>query len=148
MTSSRLYNNIGIDALGISFVLEQKNDLPLSKLLLVAPIISHQALLNHLARKPTKILSFEKYLIENISYFSNFNDRYYSSLVSSMNAVQLLCELGVAKFDDGIIHQHQAISYQKSMGRRAEKISKAAMNISDLISENQEKTYLNLRIEL
>lgn len=148
MSSSRLFNNIGIDALAIVFVLEKSDTLPISKALLVAPIVSHQALMNHLARKSTKVLSFEKYLIENIGNFSNFNDRFYGTLTNSVNAIQLLSELAIIEFRDGSIRLIREIEFNKKMGKRAEKIRKAAPNIAKLISEKKETTYLNLRIEL
>jgi hypothetical protein len=34
------------------------------------------------------------------------------------------------------------------MGKRAEKINSASQNVSNLLNENTEKLYLNLRIEL
>lgn len=148
MISSRLYNNLGIDALAIAFVLEHTDGLPVSKILLVAPIFSHQGLLNHLARKTTQILSFEKYIIENMEFFVNFNDRFYSGLINSVNALQLLSELDFIRLQNGIVCLDQSLPYKQSMGKRAEKIFKAAPNISKLISENQDLTYLNLRIEL
>jgi hypothetical protein len=148
MSSNKLFNNIGLEALALSFVLAKSGDLSVSKALLVSPIISHQALLNHLARKNTAVLSFEKYLIENIGYFSNFNDRFYGALTSSVNAIQLLSELGVIELRDDLVRLLREIDVSKKMGVRADKVSKAASNIAKLISEKEEITYLNLRIEL
>jgi hypothetical protein len=104
--------------------------------------------LSHLARASTKILSFEKYLIEHLSNFSNFNDRYYDSLTTSMNAIQLLNELEMVKVKSPIMKQVRKIDFEKSMGKRAEKMFKAAPNISSLLSDSSDKLYLNLRIEL
>ncbi|MGC1497058.1 MAG: hypothetical protein WA790_14705 [Sulfitobacter sp.] len=148
MISGRLFNNIGIEALSIAFVLNHEPTLSVSKAVLVSPIVAHNALLTHLARKTTKILSFEKYLIEHISNFSNFNRRYYDGLVNSMNSVQLLSELDVIEFIDGHLKLKHPIEYKNTMGKRAEKVSKAASNIAALLSESSEKLYLNLRIEL
>lgn len=149
MPSGKLFNNIGIDALALSFVLTKSDGLPISKAMLISPIVAHHGLLNHLARKTTQVLSFEKYLIENVSYFTNFNDRYYGSLVNSTNAIQLLSDLGIVEVRDGKIYLVREIELsKKKMGARVEKISKAAANIAKLISEKKELTYLNLRIEL
>jgi hypothetical protein len=148
MPSMQLFNNIGIDALALAFVMGNSGPLSISKALLISPIVSHKALLNHLARKTTKILSFEKYLIENIEYFANFNNRYYAGMAGSVNAIQLLCELEAARLRNGIVHLVREIEFNKKMGLRAEKISKAAPNIAKLISQSEGVTYLNLRIEV
>jgi hypothetical protein len=148
MTSGRLFNNFGIEALGIAFVLNHSTQLPISKLLLISPITAHHKLLAHLARKSTKILSFEKYLIEHASDFTNFNRRYYDSLVNSINAIQLLNELEIVKIIESKISLRHSLEYQRTMGSRAEKISKAAPNISALLEETPENLHLNLRIEL
>ena len=116
--------------------------------MLVPPIIAHSALLLHLARSTTKITSFEKYLIENVSNFSNFGDRYYDGLVNSMNAVQLLSELEIVSLSDSTLRSIQPLEYRATMGKRAGKINKATPNISKLIQGPVENLYLNLRIEL
>ncbi len=148
MISGRLFNNFGIESLGIAFVLSHSTQLPISKLLLISPITAHHKLLAHLARKSTKILSFEKYLIEHTSHFANFNRRYYDSLVSSMNAIQLLNELEIVEVIDSKINLRHSLDYHATMGSRAEKINKAAPNISALLEEAPENLHLNLRIEL
>jgi hypothetical protein len=148
MISNSLFNNVGIDALSIAFVLNYQTELQITKALLIPPIAAHGALLSHLARASTKILSFEKYLIEHLSNFSNFNDRYYDSLTTAMNAIQLLNELEMVKVEGPTMKQVRKIDFEKSMGKRAEKMFKAAPNISSLLSDSSEKLYLNLRIEL
>ena len=148
MTSGWLYNNFGIDAFGLAFVLRHSEQLPLSKALLISPIITHDKLLSHLARTTTSILSFEKYLIENISNFSNFNQRYYDSLTNSFNAIQLLHELQIVDLVGNSVRLQEKIVYLSSMGKRAGRISKASHNISKILQTPSEVLYLNLRIEL
>lgn len=148
MISNSLFNNFGIEALSIAFVLNHQTELQTTKALLIPPIAAHGALLSHLARASTKILSFEKYLIEHLSNFSNFNDRYYDSLTTTMNAIQLLNELEMVEIKGPIMKQVRKIDFEKSMGKRAEKVFKAAPNISRLLSDSSDKLYLNLRIEL
>lgn len=148
MNPNSLFNNLAIEALSLAFVLEQSEQLPLSKALLISPIISHEKLLGHLARSSTNILSFEKYFIENLSSFANFNRRFYSEIVTSLNAIQLLWILEFVVLENGYLRLATPIPYDKKMGKRAEKIYKAAPNISALIDEKIETLYLNLRIEL
>lgn len=148
MIPGRLFNNIGMEAMSIAFVLKHQQEMKLSKVLLISPITTHNKLILHLARKNTAILSFEKYFIENFSNFANFNDRYYDGLVSSLNAVQLLNELEIVEVKGATVNLINEISYESSMGKRAEKIWKAAHNISSLLNESSEKLYLNLRIQL
>lgn len=148
MNSNSLFNNVAIEALSIAFVLAKTGQMPLSKALLIPPIVAHKELLNHLARSTTNILSFEKYFIENLPYFSNFNRRFYSELVTSANAIQLLCELKIVELQDSKLHLIGPLTYDKKMGKRTEKISKAAPNISALLDGKLETLYLNLRIEL
>jgi hypothetical protein len=148
MISNSLFNNVGIEALSIAFVLNHQIELQTAKALLIPPIAAHGALLSHLARASTKILSFEKYLIEHLSNFSNFNDRYYDSLTTTMNAIQLLNELEMVEIKGSIMKKVRKIDFENSMGKRAEKVFKAAPNISKLLSDSSDKLYLNLRIEL
>jgi hypothetical protein len=148
MISDSLFNNFGMEALSIAFVLNHQSELQISKALLIAPIVAHGALLTHLARATTNILSFEKYLIEHLPNFSNFNDRYYDSLVTSMNAIQLLNELEMIQVIGPLLAQVQSVNYDKAMGKRAEKVFKAAPNISRFLSDSSDKLHLNLRIEL
>lgn len=148
MRVSEQYNNLGLESLAIMFVLKAAGTLPISKLLLVLPFTTHKAMLSHLANGRTKVQSFERYLIERTSYFSNFNDRYYDNLVSSMNAIQLLNEIGAIEIIEGKISLLDLLEYSKSMGSRANKIFKASKNISTILASDVEILYLNLRVEL
>jgi len=148
MRVSEQYNNLGLESLAIMFVLKEAGTLPISKILLVLPFTAHKAMLNHLANGRTKVQSFERYLIERTSYFSNFNDRYYDNLVSSMNAVQLLSEIGAIEIVEGNISLLNLLEYSSSMGTRANKIYKASKNISTILAADVDILHLNLRVEL
>lgn len=148
MTTGWHYNNFGVEALGIAFVLEHSAELPLSKALLIAPIISHDRMLTHLANGNTNVQSFERYIVENISKFSNFNGRYFDSLIGSVNALQLLIELLVIQQVGQSIQLQTHIPYSNGMGKRAKKMFKASQNISKILQTPSEVLHLNLRIEL
>lgn len=148
MTSGWHYNNFGIESIGIVFVLGHSPKLSISKVLLISPIICHDKLLLHLARKTTDISSFEEYLIEHIASFSNFNRRFYDNLINTVNAIQLLHDLEIVEIVDGKLSLRESIKFSSNMGKRAEKIFKASKNISKMLQPPSETLYLNLRIEL
>ncbi len=148
MRVSEQYNNLGLEALAIMFVLKEATTLPIAKVLLILPITTHKAMLNHLAHGSVKVQSFERFLIERVSYFSNFNDRYYDNLVSSINAIQFLSELGIIEIVDGNLKPIELFEYNNSMGKRAKKLFKASKNISTILASDAMVLHLNLRVEL
>ncbi len=147
MSSKLLYNNIGISALSIGFVLTAIA-LPVSKAVLILPIVSHRELLNYLSHRASKIKGLEQLIIEKTSCFSNFNKRYYDNFHASLNAIQLLNEIELIQIKDGVLIPKCSFGYSEPMGNRAEKIHKAARNIALILTEKVENLYLNLRIEL
>jgi hypothetical protein len=142
------YNNIGITSIAINSVLSLSKELSISKVLLIMPLFTSKDLTSHLSRKTTEIKSIEKLISEKTPLFSNFNKRYYDSLVNSINAVQLLIETNQISIIEGKLIANKSFHYMKSMGKRAENINNASQNVSKLLNENTEKLYLNLRIEL
>jgi hypothetical protein len=142
------YNNLGITSIAINSVLSLSKELSIPKALLIMPLFTSKDLTSHLSRKTTEIKSIEKLISEKTPLFSNFNKRYYDSLVNSINAIQLLIETNQISIIDGKLIANKSFQYMKSMGTRAEKINSASPNVSKLLNENTEKLYLNLRIEL
>ncbi|TVZ22269.1 hypothetical protein JM84_1160 [Dokdonia sp. Hel_I_63] len=142
------YNNIGIASIAIHSVLSLSQELSLSEVLLIMPLFSSKSLTAHLSRKTTEIKSIEKLISEKTTLFSNFNKRYYDTLTNSLNAVQFLIETNKISIIDGNLMNNQHFMFDKSMGKRADKIYSASENVSKLLIENTEKLYLNLRIEL
>lgn len=148
MSTGNIYNNIGIEAVAVCFVLQKINTLDLTKAILISPIVSHRDLLNYLSHGNVKIQSIEKLIIEKTSFFSNFNKRFYDGLCGSINALQFLHEIELAEIADKKISIKSEIKFSNEMGKRAEKIHKASENIAKILSEGAEKLYLNLRVEL
>jgi hypothetical protein len=142
------YNNFGITAIAINSVLTFSGELPISKVLLIMPLFTNKELTSHLSRATTQIKSIEKLISEKTPLFSNFNKRYYDSLVNSLNAIQLLIETNKILMIDGKLKNNLPFQYNTSMGKRAEKIFTASQNVSKLLQEKNENLYLNLRIEL
>ncbi len=142
------YNNIGIGALAIGFVLSINNELSLSKTTLILPFITHTECLNYLARATTQATSIEKLIAERTSYFSNFNARYYDTLCLSFSSIQYLTEMGYAQLKGDMLLKIKPFEYNVKMGTRAKKIFQSANNVSALLLDNDEKLYLNLRVQL
>ncbi|AVI67563.1 hypothetical protein CKQ84_17795 [Shewanella sp. WE21] len=142
------YNNIGIGVVALGSVISHSSELNISKVFLIFPFISHQNLLQHLGRKSTKISSIEKLIAEKIGFFSNFNSRYLSSLVLTINSLQYLNDTGYIRIDNGIVILIKPFEYKPSMGARAKKIFSAAENVSHILDINVDKLYLNLRVEI
>ena len=142
------YNNIGIGALAIGSVININNELSLAKMALILPFITHTECLNYLARATTQVTSIEKLIAERTSYFSNFNNRYYDSLCLSFSSIQYLTEMGYVELKGDLLVKIKPLQYDAKMGKRANKIFQAANNVSELLLENDNKLYLNLRVQL
>jgi hypothetical protein len=146
--NSSYYNNISIGIVSLGVVLNQIKELPISKLFLIVPLITHQKLLQHLGRETTKIRSIEKLIAEKTSFFSNFNKRYSDALVLTANSLQYLNDTGYVDLVDGMVILAKPFENHKKMGRRSSKIFKASENISLLLKERADKLYLNLRVKI
>jgi len=142
------YNNFGVGVVAIGSVLNLSNTLSISKVFLIFPLSSHQKLLQHLARKTTKVKSIEKLISDQISHFSNFSKRYMDSLVLTVNSIQYLNDAGYIDISDGSVKLLKPFEYDTKMGKRAKNLFKASENISALLTETENKLYLNLRVEL
>lgn len=145
---NEVYNNVGICALAIMFILKHASKLSISKILLIMPFITHRQLLDYLSNSNSKIIGLEKLIIDKAPYFSNFNRRYYDSLCLSINSIQFLVEIGAVRLETNMVVFDSDINYEAEMGKRIKKIDKAASNIAFLLNEDEIKSYLNLRIEL
>ena len=143
------YNNIGIGAVALGAVLNHSKELSITRSCLIFPLIAHKELLQHLCRKTTSIKSIEKLIVEKTSYFSNFNKRYYDSLVLTFNTLQYLNDTGYVQInEEQQVILVKPLEYDKKMGKRAGKIFDASKNIALLLQERTDKLYLNLRIEI
>lgn len=142
------YNNLGINSFAISAVAREATTLTHAEAALILPIIAHRETLQKLSRSNVAIRSADQYFIENIASFYNFNDRYLSYLPETLNAIQFLNDIEIISLDNKRIDIKTPIQFNTSMGKRAEKIQKAAPNIAKMISGNANYIYLNARIAL
>lgn len=144
----KLYNNIGICSLGIIATLQHNDYLPVTKILLIMPIIAHSDLTSYLARSTTEVMSVEHIVSKRPQFFSNFNDRFYDGMVASINSLQLLTEITAIDWCDGNFSVSEKIYYEKTMGDRAKKIFDASANISNLLKDDVKNLYTNLRVQI
>ncbi|MGK0271793.1 MAG: hypothetical protein ACI88H_002459 [Cocleimonas sp.] len=142
------YNNISIGIIALGAVINQSKELPISKLFLIFPLLSHQKLLQHLGRKTTNIKSTEQLIVDKMSCFANFNKRYCDSLVLTVNALQYLNDMGYIEINSGKVILVKPFEYHKKMGKRAMKMFNASENIAHILKDNSNKLYLNLRVEI
>lgn len=148
MKVSSYYNNLGINAFALSVVLEKAGYLTLPKIALILPIVAHRETVRKLADGRFRFVSFEQYLIDNIQHFYNFNERFTASLIPTVSALQFLCEVGVVRLKDEGAVIASALTYNREMGERAERVNRASANIAALISGSADVFYLNARIKL
>jgi len=143
-----IYNNLGIGIISIASVINIMQSMSLDKVFLIIPFFTHQELLNYLGKSGSDIKSIEQIMSDKINCFSNFNKRYFDSLVLSMNSIQYLIDMEYVDFNSGNLFLKKDLVYDKQMGDRANKIYKAANNVAKLLSDNSCNLYLNLRVEI
>lgn len=145
---ANLYNNFCVAALGINFTLSYAKELSISKALLVMPFIMHNETVNYLSARNRNVRSIDELIIAQPNLFLNFNKRYYESLEASLNAIQFLNDIDWITIEDGLIKQEQYIPFNNEMGERLKKIFKSSSNLANILSDDNNKLYLSLRIEL
>ncbi|MFT8953099.1 MAG: three component ABC system middle component [Gluconobacter sp.] len=148
MKLSSFYNNLGIDAVAISAVLEKAEFLTFPRLMVILPIVAHRDMVRQLANARFRVVSFEQYFIEKTQYFYNFADRYRACLAPTVNALQLLNEIGCLELRADGAAIASPLPMTPAMGNRAGRIYRASSNIAALISGSVDVFYLNTRIEL
>jgi hypothetical protein len=144
----RMYNNFGICSTAIGFCLAESKKMKVSSALLIMPIISNQELLSYISNAKTNFESIEQLIIRKPICFANFNARFYDSLSVTINAIQFLNETNYIKLENGYLLCMKKMEFHKSMGKRANKIYRARVNINKLIHADLSSIYRNLRIEL
>ncbi len=149
--SNDTYNNELIGVISILSVLNELKKITITKALLIMPFYSHQQSLKVLKNNKVKIRSIEEFIIKYPSYFSNYNERFHSLLIVSINSIILLNKMGIITIQDNYIalNAETELSYEeKDIGRRACEILKASNKLSNILREAEENLYLQLRVEI
>ena len=142
------YNNLGFGIISIASVLNIIKSLSVDKVFLIIPFFTHQELLAFLSNPRTEIKSIEQLVSHKINCFSNYNKRYFDSLVLAINSIQYLIDMEYAEFENGNLLLMKEMQFDSGMGKRAGKIYRAANNVAKLLADNSNNLYLNLKVEL
>lgn len=141
------YNNPAICASSILSVLAHSQELSIAKTLLIMPLVMHDSTVRYLGRSNVAFREVSGLVAVRPDLFANFNERFFSSLVTSINAVQWLVATGYVEFDGGIKLVFP-LKIGPEFGDRAIRIAKASGHISSLLSSSAEELYLNFRVKL
>lgn len=141
------HNNVGICATALLAVLEHSKSLSLPRALLVMPLIMHDATLTLLSRPGLRKREAVGLAALRPELFANFPSRFDSSIVLSVNSIQLLINLGYVELKSDLVLLHP-ITMDSSFGTRALRIRKAAENLAALLASPEEELYLNFRVHL
>lgn len=141
------YNNVGVCAIALMSVLQHARHICLPKALLVMPLIMHEATMRYLSDARVEYRGSAALAAKHPELFTNFSERYDSSLVTSVNAIQLLIDYKYATFEDGISLK-TPLQIDDSFGKRATKINKASKHIAFLLSSPVDELYLNFRVKI
>lgn len=141
------YNNVGICAVAIMGVISRTKRLSLPKALLVMPLVMHEATVKFLGNGNVRQRQIAALVTMRADLFANFRQRYESSLVVTLNTIQLLVESGHIRFERDVILL-RSLDVNKAFGMRASRIEKASTNLAALLESSEEELYLNMRVWL
>lgn len=141
------YNNVGICAVALMSILTHANRLSLPKALLVMPLVMHEGTVKFLGNGNVKPKQIAALAASRADLFANFRQRFESSLVVTINTIQLLVESGHIQFNR-YVRTLRPLELDRNFGSRALKIEKAAKNLAALLEGSEEELYLNLRVWL
>lgn len=131
------YNNVGICAVALMSILSRAERLSLPKALLVMPLVMHEGTVKFLGNGGVRQRQVAALVAARADLFANFRQRYESSLVVTLNTIQILVESGHIHFDKDI-RPLRSLDLNKSFGSRALKIEKASANLAALLESSEE----------
>lgn len=145
---SNTFNNLGIGIISIASVINTVKKISLDKVFLIIPFFNHQELLAYLGNANSDIKSIEQLISHKVNCFSNYNKRYYDSLILTLNSIQYLIDMEYVILKDEQLQLQKELLYDKRMGKRAEKIYKASDNVAKLLADTPSNLYFNLKVEI
>lgn len=154
MDNSNIYNNELIGCISIYHILKHSHTLSPAKAMLILPLVCHNGILSYLNRANTDVKSIEQLLIRKPELISNFNERFYSLLNTSINSILMLNAMNFISIKEGLIYlideEKEFIPNKetKIIGKRAYKIIEASGTVSRLLDDKIDNLYLQLRVKL
>lgn len=146
-----LYNNEMIAAFSIASVLLHLKKATISQLILIMPIITDKKTLDFLSKKSTKVRSIEELVIKRPECLINFNNRYLSNMIVSLNSLVLLQDMKIIILDNKNVYHNDfsRLDFNSEMlGSRLKKIISCSEKLANLLDDRIENLYLQLRVNL
>jgi hypothetical protein len=149
---NRLSQNELIGTVAIQSALDnsERRSLPLSKAMLVLPLVFDRAIRAVLKRKNSIVLSSKDLLISNPAAFITIRARYDDLIITSLNTIILAKEIGMVSMkDDLLVLERQLFSRDGLVvGKIALDILDAGPKLGIILGEAAEDLYQTFRIEL
>jgi len=149
---NRLSQNELIGTVAIQSALENSTgrSLSLAKAMLVLPLLFDKAVRSVLKRKNSVVLSSKDLLISNPDAFVTVRARYEDLTITSLNAILLAQELGMAALGDDCLVLKKQIFFRNNLeiGKIALDILASGPKLGLILNESTADLYQTFRIEL
>ncbi|KQF57977.1 hypothetical protein APC15_12125 [Acinetobacter baumannii] len=136
----------------IQSALENSNEhrLSLAKVMLVLPLLFDKNIRSILKRKNSVVLSSKDLLLSNPEAFINVRARYEDLIITSLNSMILIQELGIAALTGEYLTLEKQIFFQNKneIGKIASDILAAGPKLGLLLNETNINLYQTFRIDL
>jgi len=156
LTEFDYYNNEMIGIISVYYIISKVKRISASKAMLIIPITTHNALISYLNDSRTIVKGIEQLIIKKPEFFSNFNQRFLSSIELSVNSILILIKLNLIYIgDDGnlninVQNKIHLVDEKKLslLGVRANNIINASLSVAELLTEETQNLYLQMRVKL
>ncbi|EHU2111396.1 three component ABC system middle component [Acinetobacter baumannii] len=149
---NRLFHNELMGVVAIQSALENSNEhrLSLAKVMLVLPLLFDKNIRSILKRKNSVVLSSKDLLLSNPEAFINVRARYEDLIITSLNSMILIQELGIAALTGEYLTLEKQIFFQNKneIGKIASDILAAGPKLGLLLNETNINLYQTFRIDL
>ncbi|MDA3453976.1 MULTISPECIES: three component ABC system middle component [Acinetobacter] len=149
---NRLFHNELMGVVAIQSALENSDEhrLSLAKVMLVLPLLFDKNIRSILKRKNSVVLSSKDLLLSNPEAFINVRARYEDLVITSLNSIILIQELGIATLKGEYLTLKKQIFFQNKneIGKIATDILAAGPKLGFLLNETNINIYQTFRIDL
>ncbi|MDS7958850.1 MULTISPECIES: three component ABC system middle component [Acinetobacter] len=149
---NRLFHNELMGVVAIQSALENSDEhrLSLAKVMLVLPLLFDKNIRSILKRKNSVVLSSKDLLLSNPEAFINVRARYEDLVITSLNSIILIQELGIATLKGEYLTLKKQIFFQNKneIGKIATDILAAGPKLGFLLNETNINLYQTFRIDL
>ncbi|MED1876056.1 three component ABC system middle component [Brevibacillus borstelensis] len=151
--SKYFFNNEAFGMVAIAAVLKHAGRLPISKIVLILPFLSHKETVSYLKGSNSVVRSLEELIAKKGSLFSNFYDRYLYLLPIGLNSLLLLKEMKIiSETEEGEYSFMEESGFQfrhSSLGKRSTFVYEASSKLAAILRDKEaSELYLHLRVRL